>query len=96
MMKEFAFLKATRFWALVIGAVSAYLKIKGYIGEAELTLIGIITGGFITVRTVDRATEQKILAEGVAAGQVNVSTLLEVPPSKVDNLGGGPIEEKKK
>lgn len=68
----FAFLKSTRFWSLVIGAVSIYLKTKGYIGEPEMVLISTITAGFITVRTIDRATEQKVLAAGVNSGQLTI------------------------
>lgn len=56
-MIDFSFLKAPRFWALVIGAFSIYLQSKGLIGDAEMTLIATISAGFITVRTVDRATE---------------------------------------
>lgn len=61
-----AFLKASRFWALTIGAVSIYLKAKGFIGEPEMYLIATITSGFVVVRTVDRASEQKVVA-GVKA-----------------------------
>lgn len=53
-MEQIAFLKSTRFWALVIGAVVFYLKAEGFIGESEVTLIETILGGFITIRTVDR------------------------------------------
>lgn len=42
---------------MIIGAVSIYLKSKGFIGEPEMLLIATIMGGFITIRTVDRATE---------------------------------------
>lgn len=54
MNTTFSFLKSTRFWAIVIGAVSLYLSAKGLIGEAEMVLIATITGGFTLVRTVDR------------------------------------------
>ena len=57
-MKNFEFLKATRFWALVIGAVAYYAKTKGYIGDAEMVLVETIVGGFITVRTADRFSEK--------------------------------------
>ena len=56
-MKQFEFLKSNRFWAMVIGAVSIYLKSKGWIGEPEMLLIATITSGFVAVRTIDRATE---------------------------------------
>ena len=57
-MEKLDFLKSTRFWALVIGAVTLYLQSKGIIGESELTLIGTIVAGFIGVRTVDRFGEK--------------------------------------
>ncbi len=60
MTDKLEFLIAPRFWALVIGALSIYLKAKGYIGEAEMALIATITAGFITVRTIDRASEQVV------------------------------------
>lgn len=56
-MIDVSFLKSNRFWALVIGAVAVYLEAKGFIGEAERNLIAIISTSFITVRTIDRATE---------------------------------------
>lgn len=56
--KELQFLTAPRFWAMVIGAVSFYAKTKGYIGEAEMILIATIMAGFVTVGTIDRATEK--------------------------------------
>ncbi len=55
---QWAFLKSTRFWALVIGAVSLYAQMKGWIGDAEMRLIATLAAGFITVRTVDRAAEK--------------------------------------
>lgn len=58
MQEKFAFIYSTRFWALVIGAISIYLQTKGYIGEAEMVLIATIMGGFVTVKTIDRATEK--------------------------------------
>jgi len=57
-MEKLDFLKSTRFWALVIGAVTLYLQSKGFIGESELTLIGTIVAGFIGVRTIDRFGEK--------------------------------------
>lgn len=56
--ESFAFLKAPRFWAMVIGSVGYYLQQKGFIGEAEMQLILTITAGFIAVRTVDRTVEK--------------------------------------
>lgn len=72
-----SFLKASRFWALTIGAVSIYLKAKGWIGEPEMYLIATITGGFVAVRTVDRASEQKVVA-GVKA----VEAAADIPETK--------------
>lgn len=57
-MEKFKFIYAPRFWALVIGAVSIYAQTKGWIGEAEMTLIATLTGGFITVGTVDRISDK--------------------------------------
>ena len=57
-MEQFEFLKATRFWAMVFGAVLIYLQAKGFIGEAEMMLANTILGGFIIVKTVDRASEK--------------------------------------
>jgi hypothetical protein len=59
---KFSFLLAPRFWAMILGAVAIYLKMKNYIGEAEMTLIATITAGFITVKTIDRNLGDK---EGV-------------------------------
>lgn len=53
-MNEFAFLKSTRFWAIVIIAVVGYAESRGWIGEAEKIVIWTIAGGFGIVRTVDR------------------------------------------
>ena len=86
MNSRFSFLFATRFWAMLIGAVSIYLKSKGYLGEAEMLLISTITGGFILVRTADRISEQKIIAAGVESGQVPAATVIEIPPLKSDTL----------
>jgi hypothetical protein len=54
---DFTFLKSTRFWALIIGAVSIYLQSKGFFGDAEMMLVATITAGFIGVKTVDRSVE---------------------------------------
>ena len=89
-MTTFSFLYATRFWALVIGAASIYAKQRGWIGEPEMILIATITGGFTIVRTVDRATEQKITAAAVSTGEVKASTVIKIPPSQADGMGGTP------
>lgn len=57
MPDKLLFLTSNRFWALVIGAVALYLKTKGIFGDAEMVLVATITGGFIGIRTIDRASE---------------------------------------
>jgi hypothetical protein len=57
-MEKLEFLKSTRFWALVIGAVTLYLQRRGLIGESEMILIETIVSGFIGIRTVDRLGEK--------------------------------------
>jgi len=89
-MTTFAFLKATRFWALCLGAASVYLKAKGWIGEPEMLLIASITAGFVAVRTVDRFGEQSIVTAAVATRQVPAAAVIKIPPSTTDDLGGGP------
>jgi len=89
-MTTFAFLKATRFWALVIGAASVYAEGKGWIGEAEMRLIAGIMAGFVGIRTVDRFGEQKIVATAVSTGEVKAAAVIKIPPSTTDDLGGGP------
>lgn len=79
MKDRFLFLTSTRFWALVIGAVMFYLKVKGWIGEPEMILANTILAGFITIKTIDRASEQKTIAAGVAKGSVDVNTLSGIP-----------------
>ena len=55
---DISFLKSNRFWALIIGALVYYGKMKGFIGDAEMVLLETILGGFIAVKTTDRAAEQ--------------------------------------
>lgn len=57
-MEKLAFLSSTRFWALVIGALSVYLQTIGVIGEPEMQLIATLSAGFIGIRTIDRAAEK--------------------------------------
>lgn len=89
-MNTFSFLYATRFWSMVIAAAAIYAKGKGWIGEPEMILIATITAGFTVVRTIDRATEQKIVAEAVATRQVPAAAVIKIPPSQADGMGGGP------
>jgi len=54
------FLKANRFWALIILCIAVYLKQVGFALDANALadfLINI-SGGFIGVRTVDRFSEK--------------------------------------
>jgi len=78
-MEKFEFLKSTRFWALVIGAVSIYLKTKGWIGDSEMQLIATITAGFTAIRTFDRASEQKVIAAGITSGAISVENVSGIP-----------------
>jgi hypothetical protein len=82
----FAFLYATRFWVMFIGALAYYLQTKGWIGQPEMLFIVTISGGFTIVRTIDRATEQPILAAAVTAGQVDAKTLIKIPPTASDTM----------
>jgi hypothetical protein len=66
MSDQWSFLKSTRFWAIVIGAVSIYLQTKGFIGQPEMLLIATITAGFTTVRTIDRISDKTVEAAEVA------------------------------
>lgn len=94
MNKAFDFLFATRFWSMVIAAVAIYAQSKGWLGDAEMLLIATITAGFTIVRTIDRATEQKILAAAVSSGEIPASSLIEIPPSKTDTLASSTIKTK--
>lgn len=82
MNSKFDFILAPRFIALVIGALSIYAKAKGLIGEPEMVLISTIMGGFIGVRTLDRMSEQKVLAAAVTSGEVSAETATGIPPEK--------------
>lgn len=74
---RFEFLKSTRFWALVVGALCLYLYTKGWIGQPEVVLIETILGGFVGIRTVDRFGEK--------SGAVDTGKVIAPPqPSQVD------------
>lgn len=66
---QWSFITSPRFWALVIGAVALALWQDGIISQGWVTCVATITGGFITVRTVDRFGER---IGGVNAQQINV------------------------
>lgn len=71
---------------MVIAALAIYLEQKGILGQPEMLLIATITAGFTIIRTVDRATEQKIIAAGVESGQVPAQAVIDIPPLKTDTL----------
>lgn len=52
------FLTSNRFWALIIGAVAFYLQQKGFIGDAEMKLVGTVVAGFVTIATADKVGEK--------------------------------------
>lgn len=54
---DLEFLNSNRFWVMVIGAISIYLKSKGLIGEPEMVLIATVSAGFVAIRTADRLGE---------------------------------------
>lgn len=80
MTDKLAFLKAPRFWALVIGAISVYLKLKGLIGEPEMALIATITGGFVVVGTYDRGVDKDAAAQVQTAQITNNTPIAQVLP----------------
>lgn len=81
MKEKFDFITSLRFWSLVIGAVMFYLNSKGIVGEQEMILVNTILGGFITLKTIDRASEQKVLAAKEAGAVTTVSM-----PSNVNTV----------
>ena len=58
MKDRFLFLKSTRFWVMVVGAVVLYLNNKGYIGMHETTLVETVAALFVGIRTLDRLGEK--------------------------------------
>lgn len=64
------FLKAPRFWMMIVGALSVYAESKEWIGESERNLLATISVLFIGVQTVDRATEHLGKTEVEAAAEV--------------------------
>jgi len=54
---NFEFLKATRFWVMVLGGISIYLESKGLIGIEERNLIATLSASFVAVRTIDKLNE---------------------------------------
>lgn len=54
---DFSFLKAERFWAMVIGCLVIAAN-GGFTFDAWSKALGAFVVGFIGVRTIDRATEK--------------------------------------
>jgi hypothetical protein len=79
MKDTFAFLFATRFWAMALAALSVYGKMKGWLGDPETVLIASIATGFTLVRTIDRASEQNIIASAVGSGQLSNADVAATP-----------------
>lgn len=68
-----AFLRAPRFYVMLVGALSVYLQMKGWIGEPETVLIATVSAIFITVKTVDRFGDKRVEAADIAA---NANTIV--------------------
>jgi hypothetical protein len=54
---DFSFLKAPRFWALVIGGLSVAAE-GNFTLDAWLKGLMVIVAGFVTVRTIDRTVDK--------------------------------------
>lgn len=65
-----AFLRAPRFWAIVIAAVALALYQDGIISLAWVTAVTTITGGYTAVRTLDRMSDKKVEAAEVAGNTI--------------------------
>lgn len=52
------FLKAPRFYAMLLGALSIYGKQKGWLGEPEMQFIATVATLFVGIRTIDRTVEK--------------------------------------
>jgi len=57
-MNQWDFLKAPRFWALVLGSISLALYQDHIISQSIMVAITSITGGFVSIRTIDRFSEK--------------------------------------
>lgn len=51
---------------MIIGAVALYAQTKGWIGEAEMLLVGTISAGFIGIKTIDRISDKKVEAAALS------------------------------
>lgn len=59
---DLTFLKSNRFWALIGIGIVTTLKMSGILVAEIADPLLVILGGFITVRTIDRASEKIGLA----------------------------------
>lgn len=59
-MNHFKFLLSTRFWAVVIIALSFQLSDMGLISDRLFEFLSMIAGGHIGIRTIDRFGEQTV------------------------------------
>lgn len=61
-MEKLDFLTAPRFWALILGSISTVIIDPAFPTQVWYVslgkFLGLISAGFITIRTVDRATEK--------------------------------------
>ena len=59
---DLSFLKANRFWALILGSASTILVDPAFPTQVWYVSLGkffaLLSAGFITIRTIDRAAEQ--------------------------------------
>ena len=53
---DFTFLKSNRFWVMVVGCLAIAAN-GNFTVEACLKALVALSAGFVTVRTLDRATE---------------------------------------
>lgn len=80
------FLKATRFWKLVLGAILTIVLKEGYVPNEVASsvieaLIGIL-GGSILVRTIDRLGEHSGDYTGVKKNDTNTVSQIEIVETK--------------
>lgn len=80
---KYEFLSSTRFWALVTGSLSTILIDPNLIAQPWYVTVGkflgLVSAGFIAIRTIDRASEQKVVAAGVTSGQVSAANATDIP-----------------
>ena len=57
MVKNFPFLRSTRFWAVVIFALAIWLGDAGVMPAELVAFLQTVTGGHVGLRTIDRFGE---------------------------------------